>query len=161
MNKFKYCPVIEIGDVFTRIDRNGKVWEAKVINRTEYFVDIKKTQPYKIKVADDGIRGQLGCWHWEDTEPTTERCMITRKYEEIEDGKVEETGLYGKYMKKIYKKVPTPYYFIEVKEDYSKHSKYDRTYKLKKYGDGCEENKETVEKSLDKWFNFCDNNKFE
>ena len=66
MNQFKHCPVIEVGDVFTRVDRNGKRWTAEVINRTEYFVDVKKIQPYKIKVGDEfgiesGQRNILCC----------------------------------------------------------------------------------------------------
>ena len=93
MKTFKYYPVIEVGDVFTRMDRNGKIWKAEVVNRTEYFVDVKKTQPYQIKVADEGIAGQCGCWHYEDAEPTTERCMLHRYYEEVEDGEEEISTL--------------------------------------------------------------------
>ena len=87
--KFNNCSVIEVGDVFTRIDRNGKVWKAEVINRTEYFVDVKKIQPYKRKVVDDcfttskyyggqkHVRTQY-LTHEEHAEPTFERCIIHR-----------------------------------------------------------------------------------
>ena len=161
MNKFKYCPVVEVGDVFTRVDKNGKVWKAEVINRTEYFVDVKKTQPYQIKVADEGERGQLGFWHYEDAEPTIERCMLHRHYEEVEAGEEETRGLFGTYMKKIYEKVPTARYYIDCKEDYSKHWKYDRPYELIKYGDGVAENTEPAEVGFKKFWNYCETGKFE
>ena len=141
MSKFKYCPVIEVGDIFTRVDRNGKIWKAEVINRTEYFVDVKKTQPYQVKVADEGERGQLGFWHYEDAEPTIERCQIRRVYEEVEDG--EKDSIWGKIKK--YKKVPTARYYIDCKEDYSKHWKYDRSYELIKYGDGADSAQSAVD----------------
>lgn len=156
MKKFTYCPIIQVGDIFSRVDKNGKRWKAKVIDRTEYFVDIEKTQPYQIKVADEGIAGQYGCWHYEDAKPTIERCMIYRKYVEVEDGQVEEQGLYGPYMKTLYKKVPTAEYYIEVKETYSAHSEYDRTYKLIKYGDGVEQREDDLI-GIQKWFNYCEN----
>ena len=154
MNKFKYCPVIEVGDTFTRIDKNGKVWKAEVVRRTECFVDVKKTQPYQIKVLDDnGFT-----WHYEDAEPTFERCEIHRHYEEIEDGETEADGIWGKYAKKLFKKVPTAFYWIAIKENYSAHSKYDRTYKLKKYGDGVEESKETCKDEFNLFYKYCEEN---
>lgn len=130
---FQYCPIIEIGDVFTRIDKNGKTWKAEVIDRTEYFVDVKKTQPYKIKVGDEWG------WHYEEAEPTFERCMLYRHYEEVETDEIVK-GLFGCYKKKI--KSPTARYYINCKEDYSKHSEYDRSYDLIKYSKEsyCEEN---------------------
>lgn len=161
MKTFEYCPIIEVGDVFTRVDKNGKIWKAEVINRTEYFVDVKKTQPYQIKVADEGERGQLGFWHWEDAEPTFERCMLHRHYEEVEDGEEETRGLYGTYMKKKYKRVPTAKYYLDCKEEYSKHFKYDRPYELVKYGDGVEESVEPAEIGFKKFWNYCETGKFE
>ncbi len=153
MEKFNYYPVIEVGDIFKRVDKNGKVWTAEVINRTEYFVDVKKTQPYKIKVADNEFS-----WHYEEAEPTFERCQIHRHYEEIEDGKTEADGIWGKYAKKLFKRVPTAYYWIDIKEDYSAHYRYDRTYALKKYGDGAEKSKEICEEELDKFYKCCEKN---
>ena len=152
MKKFNYCPIIEIGDIFTRIDRNGKIWKAEVINRTEYFVDVKKTQPYQIKVADDGERGQLGFWHYEDAPATFERCRLYRHYTQIEDG--EKDSLWGKI--KNYKEVATAIYYIDCKEVYSKYYNWDKCYKLKKYGDGVEENTEPIEETLNKFFNYCE-----
>ena len=29
------------------------MWEAKVVNRTEYFVDVEKNSPYQIKIYDE------------------------------------------------------------------------------------------------------------
>ena len=153
MKKFNHCPVIEVGDIFTRKDKNGKVWTAEVINRTEYFVDVKKNQPYQIKVADNEFS-----WHYEDAEPTFERCEIHRHYEEIEDGETEAEGIWGKYAKKLFKKIPTAYYWIDIKETYSAHYKYDRTYKLLKYGDGVEKSKETCEEALNKFYKYCEEN---
>ena len=37
MKDFKFAPEVKIGDVFTRVDKNGNVWKAEVINRTELF----------------------------------------------------------------------------------------------------------------------------
>lgn len=161
MNKFNNCPIIEVGDVFTRIDKNGKVWKAEVINRTEYFVDVKKTQPYQIKVANEGFAGQCGCWHYEDAPETFERCMLHRHYEEVEDGEEEAQGLYGAYMKKKYKKVPTARYYLDCKEVYSKHYKYDRPYELIKYGDGVAESVEPAEIGLKKFWNYCETGLYE
>lgn len=155
MKKIIYCPIIQVGDIFSRIDRNGKRWEAKVINRTEYFVDVEKSQPYQIKVATR-YENIIESYHYEDPKPTIERCMIYRKYVEVEDGQVEEQGLYGPYMKTLYKKVPTAEYYIEVKETYSAHSKYDRTYKLIKYGDGVEQREDDLI-GIQKWLNYCEN----
>lgn len=157
MKEFKYCPIIEVGDVFTRIDRNGKVWKAEVINRTEYFVDVKKTQPYQIKVADEGERGQLGFWHYEDAPETFERCMLHRHYEKVEDGEEETWGLYGLYKEKKYKNVPTDKYYLDCKEEYSAHSKYDRPYELVKH----ETNIEPAEIGFKKFWNYCETGKFE
>lgn len=149
MNKFKNCPVIEVGDVFTRVDKNGKVWEAKVINRTEYFVDVEKKSPYQVRVGDE-----WGCWHYEDAKPTVERCMIHRIYEEVEDGEEEAQGLYGKYMRKKYKKVPTARYILDVKESYVKNNFYDFTYSLIKYDKELED----AQKGLDLFYKYCEEN---
>lgn len=159
--KFNYCSVIEVGDTFTRIDKNKKVWIARVISRTEYFVDVEKIQPYQIKVSNSDESSKYGCCHYEDAKPTIERCMLHRHYEEVECGESEKEGLFGKYTSKDYKKVPTALYYIDCKETWSAHSKYDRTYKLIKYGDGIEENPETISDSINKWFNYCENEKFE
>ena len=148
MSKFKNFSVIEVGDVFTRIDKNGKVWKAEVINRTEYFVDVKKTQPYQRRVGNE-----YSSWY-EDAEPTFERCMLYRQHEEIEV-KVERVGFKGKYMAKEYKLVPTARYYIACKEDYSKHWKYDRPYELVKYGDGVEDHIEDAEEGFKCFYNYC------
>lgn len=155
MKKFNYCPIIEIGDVFTRRDQNGKIWKAEVINRTEYFVDVKKTQPYQIKVANEGFAGQCGCWHYEDAPDTFERCMLHRQHEEVEIGESEKQGLFGTYISKDYKRVPTPFYYIDCKEVYSKSYKWDKPYTLRKYGDGVEEPTiEPIDKTLDRLHNY-------
>lgn len=67
---FEFAPDVKIGDVFTRIDRNGKVWAATVVKRTEYFVDVEKKQPYKIWLSDGEKLEQV------EAEPTFERCAI-------------------------------------------------------------------------------------
>lgn len=139
---YKYADDIKIGDVFTRVDRNGKVWKAEIINRTEYFVDVKKIQPYQIKVCDEApIRQKKfynGAWHfkdvggvfhYEDAEPTFERAQINIEYEEYETGEVEES-IWGTYKKTA--KRPTGKYFIAIKEDYSKASQYDKLYFIDK-----------------------------
>ena len=165
MKKFGYCPVIEVGDVFKRIDKNRKVWEAKVINRTEYFVDVEKKSPYQIKIYDEEpIYKKVfygGCWHkkmvdkgifhYVDAEPTIERCQIHRVYEEVEDG--EEDSIWGKIKK--YKKVPTARYVLDVKENYIKSNNYDFKYSLIKYGDGVNE-PEDAQKGLDLFYKYCE-----
>lgn len=158
MSKFNYCPVVEVGDIFTRVDKNGKIWKAEVINRTEYYVDVKKTQPHQIKVADEGERGQLGFWHYEDAEPTFERCMIHRIYEEIEDGVEPAQGIWGLYAKKLFKKVPTAKYVLNCREDYSAHAHYDRQYCLIKYGDGVERSNEDTEEAFNLFYKYCEEN---
>lgn len=150
MNQFKHCPVIEVGDVFTRVDRNGKRWTAEVINRTEYFVDVKKMQPYKIKVGDE-----FG-YHYEDPTPTYERCMIHRIYEEIEDGEELAQGIWGLYAKKLLKRVPTAKYVLDCKEEQSAHSRYDRSYSLIKYGDGVERSNEDMEEAFKLFHKYCE-----
>lgn len=166
MSKFKNCPIIEVGDVFTRVDKNGKVWEAKVINRTEYFVDVEKKSPYQVKICDEEpIREKRfynGAWHfkyvggvfhYEDPKPTIERCMIHRIYEEVEDG--EKDSIWGKIKK--YKKVPTARYILDVKENYIKSNNYDFNYSLVKYGDGVNE-PEDAEKGIDLFYKYCEEN---
>lgn len=155
MRRFNYCPIIEVGDVFTRIDRNRKVWEAKVINRTEYFVDVEKKQPYQVKFGDIETGGETG--HYEDAPVTYERCMLHRRYAEVEVGESEKVGLYGTYISKDYKKVPTAWYYIDCKEDWSAHSKYDRPYELRKYGDGVNE-PEDCQSGIDLFHKYCEEN---
>ncbi len=148
---YNNCSIIEVGDVFKRVDKNGKVWTAEVVNRTEHFVDVKKTQPYQRKVGDE-----YG-WHYEDAEPTFERCMLHRKFEEVECGESEKIGFKGTFISKDYKRVPTAKYYIDCKEDYSKHWKYDRPYELTKYGDGVEEAGD-AEEGFDLFYKYCENN---
>ena len=137
---FTFAPEIKVGDVFTRIDKNGKVWKAEVINRTEYFVDVKKTQPYQVKVCDEEpIRQKKfynGAWHfkdvggvfhYEDAEPTFERAEIIEEYIEEETGEIEES-IWGIHRKT--RRVKTNNYFLKLKEEYSKHSQYDKVYKF-------------------------------
>lgn len=163
--KFENCPIIEVGDVFTRIDKNGKTWKAEVINRTEFYVDVKKTQPYKIRVFDEEpIRQKKfynGEWHfkniaeifhYEDPEPTFERCMIYRRFEEVEGDEIVK-GWFGEYRKKV--QVPTAKYYICCKEDYSKFNKYDKTYELVKYGDGVKE-PEDSEEGFKSFYKYCE-----
>ena len=129
MVEFKFAPEIKVGDVFTRIDKNGRVWEAKVINRTEYFVDVEKITPYKIKVANDDMTACLGCWHWEDPKPTHERAEIHEEWIEIETGEFKET-IWGK--SPVRKKVKTFNYHIYLKENYSKYPYFDKPYTISK-----------------------------
>ena len=135
---FDFAPNVKIGSVFSRIDRNGKKWIAEVINRTEYFVDVKKIQPYKRKIVDDFFTttkyygGQkhtrTHCLtHEEDAEPTFERAQIIEEYTEIETGEIGE-NIWGKYAVK--KRVPSGKFYIKVKEEYSKFSNYDKVYSL-------------------------------
>lgn len=125
---FKYAADIKVGDVFTRVDKNGTVWKALVISRTEYFVDVKKYHPYEIKF-------QTGYYPWEYEkkipEPTIERAQINIEYEEYETGEVEKS-IWGT-RKKTAKRL-TGKYFIAIKEDYSKYSQYDKLYFIDKGG---------------------------
>ena len=123
---FEYAPDIKVGDVLTRIDKNGTVWKAEVVNRTELYVDVKKYHPYEVKFA-------TGFYEWEYEkkipEPTFERAQINTEYEEYETGKMIE-GFFGDYPEKA--KRPTGKYFIAIKEDYSKYSQYDKLYFIDK-----------------------------
>lgn len=122
---------IKVGDVFTRIDKNGKIWEAKVIHRTEYFVDVEKTQPYQIKVLNTNISGKYGCYHYEDAPKDYERCEILQDKEYVCVGKRKSLSLFGnEELVDDMQWIPTGNYSISVKEIYSKHSKYDKTYRL-------------------------------
>lgn len=122
---------VKVGDVFTRTDKNGKIWEAKVINRTEYFVDVEKTHPYQIKVANEDISGQFGCWHYEDAPKTYERCEIIPIKEYVCVGKRKSLSLFGgEHLVDDMQWIPTGDYAINVKEDFSKYPQYDKTYKL-------------------------------
>lgn len=165
--EFKNCPVIKIGDIFTRVDKNGKVWKAEVINRTEYFVDIKKIQPYQVRVCDEEpikqkrfyngewhVKYVGGVFHYEEAEPTFERCMLHRKFEEIETEEIVNS-IWGTYKKRV--QVPTAKYYIDCKEDYSKHSKYDRPYELVKYGDGVKEPSD-AEEGFKLFYEYCEEN---
>ena len=125
---FNHCSIIQVGDIFTRTDRNGKVWKAEVINRTEYFVDVKKYTPYKVKIGDE-----YG-WRWQEAPPTIERAELYRVYEPVENGTETIVDFFGnKIERPKIEKVATAKYHIRLKEDYSKHSKYDRDYYLIKY----------------------------
>ena len=124
------APEIKVGDVFTRIDRNGKTWTAEVINRTDCFVDVKKTQPYQIRVLNNDESGKYGCCHYEDPAPTYERAMINEEKVQVETGKMIK-GLFGDYPETKY--VGTGKYFIDIKEEYSKSYEYDKSYVLTKY----------------------------
>ena len=139
MKEFKFAPEIKIGTVFTRIDKNGKVWKAEVINRTEYFVDVKKTQPYQIKICDsEPIRQKKfynnewhfkdvgGLFHYEDAKPTFERAEIIEEYVEETTNEIEE-DIWGTHRKT--RRVKTNNYFLKLKEEYSKYSQYDKLYK--------------------------------
>lgn len=122
MSKFENFSVIEVGDVFTRVDKNGKVWKAEVIARTEFYVDVKKYHPYE-------VRFQVSEWKTEKRipEPTTERCMLYQKHIEVETDEIVKS-IWGEYKKTI--RVPTNTYQIAVKEDYSKYPQYDKIYTL-------------------------------
>ena len=142
---FKFAPEVKVGTIFKRIDRNGKVWEAKVINRTEYFVDVEKTQPYQIKVGDEWG------WHYEDAAPTYERAEIKENYDYIETGETEKT-IWGNIPKK--KKVKLNYYSLHLKEDYSRSWKYDKTYCFQ-YKDAATEDAKI---GLDLFYKYCEEN---
>ena len=139
---FTYAPEIKIGDIFTRTDKNGNIWKAEVINRTEYFVDVKKTQPYQVRVCDEEpirqkrfyngcnhIKEVGGVYHYEDAEPTFERAQINIDYEEYETGRMKK-GLFGEYPETA--KRQTGKFFIAIKEEYSKSNQYDKIYFIKK-----------------------------
>ena len=123
---FEYAPQVNIGDIFTRIDKNGTVWKAEVVNRTEYFVDVKKYHPYKVKFATGYFD-----WEYEEKipEPTIERAQINIEYEDVETDEIVKS-IFGEYKKKI--RVPTSKFFIGIKEDYSKYPQYDKIYFLNK-----------------------------
>ena len=105
MSEFNNAPEIKVGSVFYRVDRNGKEWTATVINRTEFFVDVEKRQPYQIRVSD----GYGKSWY-EDAPAIIERCEIIAGTEEM----------------------PTGEFFIKVKEVYSRFPNLDKLYKLNK-----------------------------
>lgn len=119
---YKIAPEVKVGDTFTRIDKNGTVWIAKVINRTSCFVDVLKYHPYEVKFA-------TGYYAWEyETripEPTKERARINVETKSVETGEMCR-GIFGEYPKT--KIVPTGNYFITIKEDYSKYPEYDKVY---------------------------------
>lgn len=148
MEKFKHCPLITVGDVFTRIDRNRKVWTAEVINRTEYYVDVKKNQPYQIKVGDE-----FG-WHYENAPDTFERCMLHRTKKEIENGTYYNPLLKCEMPKK--EMIDTDEYWIDVKENFSKSWKYDKGYTLVKHDPNVKH--PTVDEALEQFYKFCEEN---
>ena len=94
------APEVKIGDIFSRIDKNGNEWIAEVINRTDCFVDVKKYCPYKVKVANSDISGQFGCYHWEDSEPVTERSLINKEIIPIKTGKMAR-NIFGKEVEEV------------------------------------------------------------
>lgn len=134
MKKFNYCPAVEVGDVFTRIDRNGRAWTAEVLERTEKFVKVKKTQPYQIKVLDRGAGGRFGFWHYENPEPTIERCQLKRERKIVKTGKKKQT-MWGIFDEQI--EVDDDRYSIYVYEENSKYPNYKKQYFLQKAEDKC------------------------
>jgi hypothetical protein len=126
MKDFKFAPEVKVGDIFTRVDKNGNVWKAEVINRTELFVDVKKYDPYERKF-------QTGYYEWEYEkrlpEPTEERAQLYIEYEEYETGNMKKT-IFGTYPETA--KRPTGKFYIAIKEDYSKYPQYDKIYFLNK-----------------------------
>lgn len=132
VKRFSYCPAVEVGDVFTRIDRNGKVWTAEVLERTEKFVKVKKTQPYQVKVLDSGNGGKLGFWHYENPEPTIERCQLKRERKIVKTGKKKQT-MWGIFDEQI--EVDDDKYSIYVYEENSKYPNYKKQYFLQKAED--------------------------
>lgn len=126
MKDFNNAPEIKVGSVFYRVDRNGKEWTATVINRTEFFVDVEKRQPYQIRVSD----GYGKRWY-EDAPAITERCAIVPEEEEVPTGEMRPFGLFGGLIPAM-KRVCTGEYFIRVKEVYSRFPDRDKWYKLKK-----------------------------
>ena len=149
-NLYDYAPDIQVGTVFKRVDKNGKVWEAKVIKRTDYFVEVEKTQPYQIKVADEEY-GNIGMWHYEDAKPTYERCQINQQFVEVETGEFKDSIWGGKVP--VTKRVGTNKFYIFCKEVYSKYPNYDKTYTYTAPID-CE----PIDESLKKWFEYCETN---
>lgn len=124
--KFNFAPEIKVGSIFKRIDKNGGVWTAEVIERTEYYVKVKKNSPYKIKVANNDFSGCLGCWHYEETPETYE----TAKINEIFDYRTKETdrpSIWGGFEYETIK-IKKNSYSIFIKEPYSKWNNYDKTY---------------------------------
>lgn len=129
---YKYAPNIKIGDVFVRIDKNGKEWTAEVIDRTDYYVDLKKIMPYKIKIANTDISGDFGCYHYEDAPITYERAIIHEVMKLCPTGRVvpsiwNESGFADEKELR-----GTGEYFVEIKEPYTKSKKYDKRYYLRR-----------------------------
>ena len=85
--------------------------------------------------------------------------MIHRYFEEVEGDEIVK-GWFGEYRKKV--KVPSAKYYIDCKEDYSKHWKYDRPYELVKYGDGAEKPKHiettNAEEGFKLFYKYCEEN---
>ena len=126
---YNYAPEIKVGDVFTRIDKNGTEWRAEVVSRTEYFVDVKKYHPYEIKFQT----GWYECeYEKRIPEPTIERTKINIEYEEYETGNMKKS-IWGEYPEKA--KRQTGKFFIAIKEDYSKYPQYDKLYFIDKGSD--------------------------
>lgn len=125
------APMIQVGDVFERIDKNLKIWTAEVINRTDYFVDVKKTNPY-------------------NGNQTIERASIIVLYEDVKTGNVlKENGLYGEELIEETKKVETNVYAINLVDN---AKGYDKLYK-------CDKRRSTgsVDEALKLFYNFCEN----
>ena len=123
------APKIQVGDVFERIDKNLKTWTAEVVNRTDYFVDVLKTNPYN---------------HTQ----STERASIIILYEEVKTGNVlKENGLYGEELIEETKKVETDVYAINLVDNVGG---YDKLYKCdKRIGKSYQE-------GLDLFHKFCE-----
>lgn len=50
MEKFTYAKEVKIGSIFERVDKNGMVWQAEVIERTDKMVKVLYLNPYDNKV---------------------------------------------------------------------------------------------------------------
>ena len=126
------APKIQVGDVFERIDKNLKRWTAEVINRTDYFVDVLKTNPY-------------------NDNQSTERAALQTFYEDVKTGNTHvETGLYGdKIIVEETKKVETDVYAILLVDN---AKGYDKVYKCDK-----RESKDTEEGCKIFW-KYCEEN---
>ena len=125
------APKIQVGDVFERIDKNLKKWTAEVINRTDYFVDVKKTNPY-------------------NGNQTTERASIIVLYEDVKTGNVlKESGLYGEELIEETKKVETNVYAINLVDNVKG---YDKLYKCDK-----RESTGSVDEALKIFYDFSEN----
>jgi len=110
--------MIKIGDVFSRIDKNGNEWIATVTKVTDYFVDVEKKRPYPIKCYDD----EKGVYYKDAI--SHERAMVRYEEEEIITDEVVDS-CFGKHFKTITRE--TGRVFIELVDNFSSN-KYANTY---------------------------------